>query len=325
MSRSNNGYKSISGTVGANFGDTLRDDMVANAALFTAGGWTIGAEQIFGTTTEERKYWVLTHGTSNAEILFMMNNGTSASYDDGVHSSYRSALFGNFNQQMGVAYAKDGGYAASFGSAKDPANADFWPASSSTMQRIGQVLGGNAIEFWFIVDSSRAELTMYVRDTGNKAWNMLLCGDAIYDNTYDTSRMTETCGILQLYGWNTTTTQPLRIQYSEYGFMSAVNTWTYDSVINFAGNEFRNSSVLTDIDDNNQPTPDTKYSASDKVPLVTPEYINGHITGEHMRVCGRTNTDTFRTLRGTSTNFKLVHLFEDLWTPWDNNLAAPAA
>ena len=56
--------------------------------------------------------------------------------------------------------------------------------------------------------------------------------------------------------------------------------------------------------------------------LLNSEYIAGYFNTEIIRLAGRTNTDTFKSIKG-ATDYKLIHMFRDVWTPWDGNMTFP--
>jgi hypothetical protein len=282
--------------------------------------WTVGAMQSFGAGTTERNYWVLTHGTSNAEILIGHPNGTSSNYDNDFHVDYRNRFFGaNVNQYLAIAFAPEGGYASSFSGADDPQNSTFWPASSGPAHFMYGVQNGSNLDFWFITDDSRAELTVYARNNTDDNGSCLVCGDVVFDDSWISLPLFTDKGSIVFNATDAWVTQPRDPSISWTGHSTTGSPRTSNTSIELV-------SHLTSVVDSNQPLNDSTYVTS-LLPIwedVGPEYpFYGWVNSEIGRMCGRTNSDTYQTKRGTSTAYKLYHLFRDVWTPWDDSLTVP--
>jgi hypothetical protein len=277
--------------------------------------------QSFGAGTSERNYWVLTNGFSSSEILVHLNNGTAIRYQNSVYVSYWDPLNNNTFNTLSFAYSPGGGYAASFSGADDPLNATFWPPDSTYLIQLQYFFAGANNDLWLISDTVRAELTIYNENITTDDGSMILIGDAIYDKTYEATPIITTAGMISLYATDAWITTP-RNPTMRWFYVSSTNELSV-----YSSNELEISgtsvtSRLTGVVDANQPATTGKYIAG-KIPLWENHKIYGWLTTDHARFAGRTVSDTYKTKRGDNTNFKLYHLFQDYWTPWDDNLAIP--
>lgn len=314
MSRNGQGYKYAHGVIGSGFGTALRTNMAANLS-----NWTVGSLYTFGAGSEERNYFVLTHATSSAEILICAPNGTTSSYFEYVNAAWRidtgEIVGGDTNQRLIVAFSPGGGYLAALVAAKDPANADFWPSSSSKGIPIGWTFNGTDVDFYFITDDAKAEFCFYLKSNSNTTMAFFLAGDEVFDNTYNTTTISQ-AGLVSGYNANAggfTTIAEMIMQWSFWASSGAYTTIDYSELGSYS---FLNGSV-----DSNEPDSQSGKFYTSTIPILGPNGMLGHIASDVMKICGRTNTDTFKTLRGSDPYY--YHVFRDLYTPWDNLLALP--
>lgn len=254
-------------TVGSGIGDTAGTNLydAISAATFRGAGanqWSLSTSSTapnkgyrFGSGTTERCYFVLTHNTSGAEILFLWNNGTAVSYDSSVVSTYRDSTVASANQLFGMAYSPLGGYNTSFAAGRDPVNANFWNhnanvSASSLVHPMVGTQNGQSGNLFFIADDSKANFYAFVRVSGGSAQaGGLLFGDELFDNSFDSpspivKKGTFTC----TGGTNSATT----IADANTNF----TIYNSSNVPTFVTNDVEAASILTGITDANQPSLD---------------------------------------------------------------------
>lgn len=320
MSRDTNGHL-YSATPGAGQGTALRTNLAANLTQ-----WTVGALYTFGAGSTERNFFVLSHA-SGGEILVFCPNGGSVPSAVSVYADYNSAnTWSIYNYPLSFSYAPAGGFASALGSAFDPLNLDFWEDITVSQAKTQPtrvysmpfwITGSPLLDSYWIEDSSREALTVHIgRQASNTGYGSMVFGRDLM----------------------VPMPEPAPNQVKGYG-MYLVDVPTAGSTIRpidshialWDESDTRLEFELTDIgthlsnyNDSNQPySDDSKYQTA-TVGVVSRDRAYGTIHQDYMRIFGRSTTSTYKSKRGTSTAFKFVHLHEDLLTPWDNTLAAPA-
>ena len=317
MARLSFGYNYNPGAIsGGGEGTALHTDFGASAPFVGAGGnqYTLGSIYSFGSGNTERTYFTLQHNTSSAEILVGWPDGVDASYTNMAHSTKRDSAFDGFQQLLWVSYSPGGGFETSLAAANDPANSGFWPTDSSIAIPVPYAYEGNTVDLWFLADDARAELTVVVRKTTN-IWAFVVLGDELVDNTYDSTTVPQQYGYC--YGWtDTAAPAPDILVQFKFGYFNGTN---FTAISN---NYPQNMEILEGAVDANQPSANTKYVTA-ALPILDSAGIYGWWNTEHIRLAGRTNSDTYKLKRGTDTDHILIHLVSDVYIPWDDNLAVP--
>lgn len=307
MSRNGQGYNYNIGVIGPGSSAALHADMQANLA-----NWTVSSV----TTFTDRHYWVLSNGTP--EILCCMPSNlstfsaTAARTDSGSWEAVDSTLY-----VLWFSYAPNGGHTARLAAGLDPANTDYWSFDASPAIRPYGVKQSKNCNLWFISDNAREELHVYARSDDYLSY--IGFGDQMIDANGSVLE-----GSQSSHGH-------LAIRSNSNGFnditsSSTAQGWHYW----WANNTFRgygtsditqfNSTQLNIATDTNQPG--GRY-ATKRLPIMQsfgPYY--GSFNPQHLRLTGRT-TSTFKTIRGQDVDHKFIHLFQDVYTPWDSSLSFP--
>jgi len=288
--------------------------------------WTVGAIQVFNPGVSERNYFVLSHNTSDVEVLVYIPQGTSTTGPDitgGVGVAYRETcnVANTTDNSLSIAAAPQGGYVAGFVATHDPAGADFWPASSSK---------AITVDYWF---RSQPNMTLYIMEHTDHAEFVLYCGRAVQANGVGISMIAYSAAMhtpvgssgykpdgLMYMGVSSTGTNVPKTPRMAMGFWDA--TWVTGSWTTTTTTLYPARGNLTGLTDTNQPASDGSYLTR-TVPFM--DAANGRYIGiynpEFLLEVGRITT-TYGTKRGPTAT-PMVHIWTDYFTVWSEDFDPP--
>lgn len=320
MARNGTSYL-YTGTPGAGQATALR------AALASAGllGITVGSLYTWGAGTSERNYFTLTF-VSGAEILVCIPNGTSMSRDnmyvdpDNTESSWTMPLM--------FAYAPEGGFEDGLSNTIDPDTSAFVTNITTTLglreptQAVPMIhwrSGGPSMQLHFIQDDAVEFLAIYLSEAtaigGSTHMSTIMFSNVMFTN-YETNgthpegmfyicsnnNATKTYRNQRCVGWESTN----NTRINSYSAWNAEYNSTYP--------QFRDAALAT------IPPASGNLPAWDHV-----IYGTNYIFQINRLFLKKTSIyySTFKTLIGTSTDYKYTRIIQGYLTPWDNSQTLP--
>lgn len=287
--------------------------------------WTVGAIQVINPGTAERNYFVLSHNTSDVEVLVYAPQGTATTGPDvtgGVVTAYRETcnIANGTNNTLNFAAAPQGGYVAALATL-DPVNADFWPASSSKVVTLDYWQGAQPnMNLYIIENTSHAEFFVYCgRNIASSGVAISMVGYSAQMHTPLGGAAVQPAGFIYLGVSSTGTNVPKTPRLAQAYWSTAWGplSWTTTTSTQYPARQ-----SLTALTDSNQPASDGSYLTR-SVPFL--DGPNGRYLGiynpEIMVEVGRMTT-TYGSKRGPSTT-PWVHIWIDYFTVWAESLPTP--
>lgn len=330
MGRTATGYV-FSDPPDANTCDNFRADLNTNLSY-----WTVGSVYKFGSGTNERGYFTLTHNTTGAEILFWFAIGQWSYFYSGIHEDYRNSLHGNPNFSGSMQFSPEGGFEAALVAAHDPATTAYWdhitdtlgfaPPSDAQLFR-ATAWSGASCDWTYIEDDASDMFCVYHWLTAGINGNYGSCnivGSTLLLQTKSDATYNTWIHINWQYVWNGST--PRDNEYTH------VYVWSGEGIKKWGNRDYLGYYGATAYSAIGTLSSFTTGKAQFTYMVLRGNYDTSNSYGDHGEHAGHIDPDVCLimprvnnqvTAFGATTSKKYIQILDGRVTPWTNTLANP--